>query len=226
MRKSKISIHFNDFLHNSHYYLWIIWDLKNAKIERNYKYTIIEWLSIKVLATWENFCKNVLIDSFHKDTSNYSINFWIKVPKHLPRNVCHWLINWVWFFDIRWFDDLKKLSKKIVIDENNPFLIDRKKILDEIWYIDDFYIYRNFIAHESLKGYLAFKKRLNQKYDFKRIHSPWRILFSINIWEELIIEAHILNFISAVQEIFEYSYEKWLLNQKDYQEIKNEYFYI
>lgn len=219
MNKSKTNVTFVIFFKNIYYYEELIDKIIMAKKviwNKSYKKEIIEALSIKVLTEWESFIKNLLIDCFNKDTSKYSNYMWKSLPKHLTRNTCFCILSWLWFFDIKWMNEVKNLSKKIIIDKYNPFLLKSENVKDYYSNIDDFYIFRNYITHQSQKSYNSYKNLLKEKYKYKRAPDIWNLFLSK--WKnwKYIINDYINNFNELAYELLVFAKDNSIISEKEF----------
>lgn len=119
---------------------------------------VIEAFAIKTLCDWEWYCEKMICECLQTDTTNLSNHLELKLPKQISTDECIAYLNGLGYFDLKNASNLKSLSKKILIEKNNPFV---KINTDAIKHIDDYYILRNYIAHKSNKS----KKSLMTVYN-------------------------------------------------------------
>ena len=110
------------------------------------KHKLAEALAIKTLTAWEVFIENLLIDCLNRDTSQYASHRDMRIPKHLPRDVCELLLTGVRFLDIKNTGDLKRIAKNTIVPRYNPFKEIKGRDSSKI---DEFYQIRNYLAHRS-----------------------------------------------------------------------------
>lgn len=110
---------------------------------------IIEAFTIKSVCDWEWYIERMLCETLKKDTTKLSETLDLDLPKKISTDECFAFLNGLNYFDLKNATNLKTLSKKILVDEYNPFL----KISNEAKNkIDEFYIIRNYVAHKSKKS--------------------------------------------------------------------------
>ena len=221
MKKSELNVTFKIFFEDSYEYTEIINNILRAKKvvwKKEHKKEIVEAMIIKYLTLWEMFIENLLIDCFNKDTSKYSEYSQIYIPKHLTRNICHSILNWLWFFDVKSMSNLKNISKNILVKKYNPFLIknnETKKIYEKI---EEFYIIRNYISHLSKKAENSYKKKLSENYWYKRIPKVGDFIIS----KETNWEYRIINYINAFNNVsvyfLDFAQKNNLINKEIFEE--------
>ena len=122
---------------------------------------LVEAIAIRVYVVWEIFIENLLIDCLHHDASQYASYKEMQLPKNLSRDVCELLLTGIGFLDIKGVGSLKGIANRVIVKECNPFNgIDS----EDASMIDEFYIIRNYLAHQSR----ASKRSLSKEVYVKR----------------------------------------------------------
>ena len=83
-----------------------------SKFIKTEQIIMIELMATRLISVWDSFIEDLLIDCFNKDTSKYSQESWYKIPKHLTRDTCASILNWIGFFDIKSYSDLNENPRK------------------------------------------------------------------------------------------------------------------
>lgn len=118
---------------------------------------VFEAFTIKTLCDWEWYIEKIICECLKNDTSKLANQLSLNLPKEISTDECIAYLNGLSYFDLKGANNLKAISKKILIDNYNPFTnLDK----DACKRIDDYYIVRNYIAHRSNKS----KKSLNSMY--------------------------------------------------------------
>ena len=118
---------------------------------------VFEAFTIKTLCDWEWYIEKIIYECLKNDTSKLANQLSLNLPMQITTDECIAYLNGLGYFDLKGASNLKNISKKILVDSNNPFLNLNK---DACKRIDDYYILRNYIAHRSNKS----KKSLNSMY--------------------------------------------------------------
>lgn len=102
---------------------------------------------VKHIAEWETFVLNIVIYCVAIDTRQISKFLDLELPKKLSYDNAS--VNGLSYLSLKSFTDLKSISKKIIVEENNPFEQFKKKLLNQIV---ELYALRKYIAHKSRKS--------------------------------------------------------------------------
>lgn len=153
--------------------------LPKETFSKEQKVELVEALAMKVCAIWSICAEDLLIDCLNKNSEQYADFMGVsRMPKHIPRTLCEFMINGIGFFDFKNVDDLKKKAKDILIDQNNPFKditpADRKKI-------DELFTMRNYVAHYSIMSGRRLGKIYRNTYHMKNFVEPGYFLLAIAI---------------------------------------------
>lgn len=135
----------------------------------------LEAFSIKLLCDWEWFIERTIINCLIRDTTKLSEHLNLDLPKAIPYDVGFAILNGTTYFDIKNSGNLKKLTKNILAEVNNPFNAVKK---DRYNSIDEFYVIRNYIAHKSEASKRSFKKFLQVKHNINDFIEPGEFLLT------------------------------------------------
>src|SRR3990170_300054 len=111
------------------------------------KKEILEAFVFKVVALWEVFVEDLMVDCLNRDCSQYGQFMEIRISKNLPRNVCRAMLTGLRYTDFRSLSDIKDVAKKILVDAHNPFKAIPPASAE---LIDEFTKMRNYLAHYSM----------------------------------------------------------------------------
>jgi len=137
------------------------------------KRDIAESVLLRLLANWEAFVDEQLVDCINLDTSKLSHFLGVSVPAHLSKNMCEAILFGGGYRDFSSYGDLKGFSKKILPDTSNPFIhvhSSRTSAIDEMYKI------RNYLAHYSGAARRALMRMYEEKYSYSRFIEPGRFL--------------------------------------------------
>lgn len=110
------------------------------------KRDLAESVLLRVLANWEAFVDEQLVDCINIDTSKLSDFLGVSIPAHLSKNMCEAILFGGGYRDFPSYGALKGFSKKILPEDSNPFIhvhSSRTSAIDEMYKI------RNYLAHYS-----------------------------------------------------------------------------
>ena len=110
---------------------------------------IIEAFTIKSICDWEWYIEKMISETLKNDTTKLSETIDLELPKKISTDECFAYLNGLNYFDLKNASNLKTISKKILIDDYNPFLKINNEAKNKI---DEFYIIRNYVAHKSKKS--------------------------------------------------------------------------
>jgi len=139
------------------------------------KRSIFEAFVLSVCADWECLVENLLVDCLNKDASRYAEHTGFGIPKHMTRETCKAVLTGVGYLDIKSMDQLKKLSKSILIQTCNPFLsisASNCKKMDELFTI------RNYLAHRSFAAKRSLQHLYETKYHLHHFIEPGTFLLA------------------------------------------------
>ena len=123
---------------------------------------IMEAFTVKTICDWEWYIEKMIYECLKDDTSALSKQLDLNLPKSITKDECIAYLNGLGYFDLKNVSNLKSISKKILLESNNPFV----KISNEAKsHIDNFYVLRNYVAHRSNKSkqsLLNIYKKYNQ----------------------------------------------------------------
>ena len=180
MKKSSIEMTLNNFVDWLELYTCISNKLISDDIvfsDKEEKVELIEALILKICALWEVLIEELMIDCLNRDSSQYSKYIAEKLPKHIPRAQCKAMIQGMGYVDFKSVSDIKKKAKLILADDFNPFKSIPRNDGDKI---DEFYKFRNYIAHLSSHSERVLKSVYSGKYQLKRFQEPGRFMMAID----------------------------------------------
>lgn len=188
---------------------------------------VFEAFTIKTLCDWEWYIEKIICECLKTDTSKLANQLSLNLPKKITTDECIAYLNGLGYFDLKGANNLKAISKKILIDNQNPFLNLNK---DACKRIDDYYIIRNYIAHRSNKS----KKSLitmYTRYKQDKFIEAGDFLLSIDpIKNDLHIQLFESSFWLTSYNILEFLYPKtynWIMgNEEVYNDKCQERFHI
>ncbi|WP_333810111.1 hypothetical protein [Flavobacterium sp.] len=135
---------------------------------------IIEAFTIKSICDWEWYIERMLCETLKNDTTKLSETLDLVLPKKISTDECFVYLNGLNYFDLKNASNLKDISKKILVDDYNPYL----KISNEAKNkIDEFYIIRNYVAHKSKKSKKSLMN-IYKKYDILEFRDAGEFLLS------------------------------------------------
>ncbi|MFD2162238.1 hypothetical protein ACFSJU_07525 [Paradesertivirga mongoliensis] len=182
------------------------------------KYEVIqvfEAFTIKTVCDWEWYIEKIICECLQKDTSALGGQLSLKLPKEITTDECVAYLNGLGYFDIRSASNLKSVSKKILVDNRNPFLNFDKETSKRI---DDYYVLRNYIAHRSNKSKKALTVVYN-KYKQETFVEAGDFLLSIDTEKsQLQIQLFESAFWLSSYKILEFLYPntyKWIMGNEE-----------
>ncbi len=137
------------------------------------KRDIAESVLLRLLANWEAFVDEQLVDSINIDTSKLSDFLGISIPANLSKNMCEAILFSGGYRDFPSYGSLKGFSKKILPDSSNPFIhvhSSRTSAIDEMYKI------RNYLAHYSSAAWRGLMRMYRDRYKYERFIEPGRFL--------------------------------------------------
>ena len=124
---------------------------------------------VKHIAEWETFVLNIVIYCVAIDTRQISKFLDLELPKKLSYENASAIVNGLSYLSIKSSSDLKSISKKIIVEENNPFEQFQMKLLNQI---DELYALRNYVAHKSRKSRNNLTKMYANRHQIKEFIEP------------------------------------------------------
>ena len=168
----------HSFLSSLLWYKDFLNKIANAKskiLKTKEKKEIFEGIIVKITAIWEVSAENLLTDCLTFDTSRYSETKGMRLPKHPNRSVCQGLVTGHGYFNFKNTENLKATARKILVDKYNPF---NKITRSQCKKIDDFYTFRQYVAHRSNTSKQNLLKTYKNRYYLKRFQEPGYFLLS------------------------------------------------
>ena len=172
------------------------------------KRSIFEAFVLSVCADWECLVENLLIDCLNKDTSRYSEYTGFSIQKHITRDTCKAILVGIGYLDFKSTDQLKKLSKSVLIQTCNPFLsipTQNCKMIDELFTI------RNYLAHRSFATRRSLAHLYESKYHLRHFIEPGTFLLARDKTDEIPrLGVYINNFKEAANTMGKFLGVPWL----------------
>jgi len=165
---------------------WIIWygDFLKKLIEAKKvvtsdfeKMELVEALVLRCAVRWEVLIEDDIIASLNHDSSAYANNLGLRLRKHLTRDESEAMIIGHRYMDFKSVADVKKFAKKYLVPKYNPFEHIPSPNAEKI---DEFMIFRNFLAHYSGYSKRAYRKMMVKKYSYTRVPEPGAFLIKVN----------------------------------------------
>ena len=141
------------------------------------KRDLAESILLRLCASWESFVENHLVDCINRDSSKLSEFLGVTIPKHPSADLCWAILFGDGYRDFRCYGDLKGFSKKILIENSNPFLVVTKTQSDRL---DEVYKVRNYLSHLSGKSRRALNQMYKSNYDMNKFLEPGQFLLAYN----------------------------------------------
>ncbi|MBI9052331.1 MAG: hypothetical protein JEY96_00845 [Bacteroidales bacterium] len=133
-----------------------------GKIYSDYEASeIMEAFAVKTICDWEWYIERMIYECLKSDTTKLAEQLDLNLPKTISTDECAAYLNGLGYIDLKNASNLKSISKKILVDSNNPFV---KMDNEAKSHIDDFYIFRNYVAHRSNKSKQSLQK-VYKKYN-------------------------------------------------------------
>lgn len=176
MRKSDLAVNHRNLDSELAWYRTFMLKVVEAKRVINTiieKRNIAESVLLRVLANWESFVDEQLIDCINIDTSKLSSFLGVPMPAHITKNMCEAILFGGGYRDFPSYGALKGFSKKILPETGNPFLhvhSSRTSAIDEMYKI------RNYLAHYSSHARRGLMCMYEDKYGYSNFIEPGRFL--------------------------------------------------
>jgi hypothetical protein len=178
MKKGDIKLTFTNF---EYWMGWYIQFLQKAlQAERvigtpREKKELLEAFVFKIVAQWEIFAEDLLVDCLNRDSSAYSQHMGLRLKKHLTRSECRAMVIGLGYLDFRSVSHLQGIAKRILTRPNNPFRAIPKNAGDKI---DEFFCIRNYLAHYSVPARRSLLNIYQKEYDLKNFREPGDFLYA------------------------------------------------
>lgn len=134
---------------------------------------IEEAFLVKHIAEWETFLHNIITYCIAIDPSQLAKHLDLELPKKFSFDSATAILHGINYLSITSSSELKKLAKKIITEENNPFEQFTSKWLN---HIDEVYALRNYVAHKSRKSKSNLLKMYANRYSINEFVSPGKFL--------------------------------------------------
>ena len=172
------------------------------------KRSIFEAFVLSVCADWEYMVENLLIDCLNKDTSMYSEYTGFSISKHITRDICKAILIGISYLDFKSTDQLKKLSKSILIQSCNPFLLIPSSNCKKI---DELFTIRNYLAHRSFAARRSLADLYKRKYNLRHFVEPGTFLLATDKTDKIPrLGVYINNFKNAANIMGKFLGVPWL----------------
>lgn len=156
----------------------------------------------RICANWEILVGDLLIDCLNKDTSQYKEFTGFEIPKHLSRETCKAMILGVTYIDFKSVSDLKKMSKRILVPQFNPFKKIPKSNGEKI---DEFFTLRNYLAHYSDAAKRSLERMYKNRHGLKSFREPGDFLLARDKTRGMIrMAVYINNFVDTADIMGEF----------------------
>ena len=135
---------------------------------------------LRIASLWEILVETLLvetllIDCLNRDTSALARHTGLPLKRHLTRPVCEAIVSGLHYFDVKSVSDLRGLAKKILVLKHNPFRAIPK---DAERKIDQFFAFRNYLAHYSSESKRRVRRVYENSYGLKKFQEPGAFLYA------------------------------------------------
>ena len=134
---------------------------------------IAESVLLRLVANWESFINEQLVDCVNRDPTSLSTFFGVRIPANPSKDLCHALIFGERYRDFRTFGDLIDFSGRVLPDESNPF---RAVSRPHRATIDEAYKMRNYLSHYSSKSRRSLMTMYRRHHNMSRFLEPGQFL--------------------------------------------------
>ena len=136
---------------------------------------IAESVLLRLVANWESFINEQLVDCVNRDPTSLSTFFGVSIPANPSKDLCHALIFGERYRDFRTFGELIDFSGKVLPDKSNPF---RAVSRPHRAAIDEAYKMRNYLSHYSSKSRRSLMTMYRRQYNMSRFLEPGQFLLA------------------------------------------------
>jgi len=181
MRKSSAELTFQSFEYWMSRYINFLNKLMAARrvvATELEKKEVLEAFVFKIVAAWEVFAEDLMVDCLNRDSSQYGEYMQLpRLAKHLPRSVCRAMLTGLGYTDFKSISNLKKTAKNVLTPSNNPY----KAIPhSDGEVIDEFTKMRNFLAHYSTVAKRSLLNSYKRNHKLKNFREPADFLYANN----------------------------------------------
>lgn len=178
MRKGDVKVTLENFELAMTWYTLFLQNILGAqrvvKTAREKK-ELLEAFVFKIVATWDIFVEDLLVDCLNRDSSAYARYMRLNLRKHLSRSECQAMVVGLGYLDFRGISDLTKVANNILTPANNPFRSIPKSAEKKI---DEFFAIRNYLAHYSIPAKRRLMTIYEERYDLKNFRAPGDFLYA------------------------------------------------
>jgi len=139
------------------------------------KREIGESVLLRLCAHWESFVEKEMVDCTNIDCSRLAEQVGVRLPKHLTLAMCEAILTGGRYLNWRSTGELKGLAKRVLPDNVNPFA---KITAATQRKIDEIYVIRNYISHQSKASRRALIKMYETEYGLVRFREPGAFLLA------------------------------------------------
>ena len=177
MRKGSIELTLDIFFEDLDRYIDILNKVisDDSPFTRDERAELFESFVLKVCSIWEVMVENLMVDCLNRNSSQYAKYMAMTLPRHMSHNQCRAMILGIGYLDFKGISDIKRKSKNILVEDYNPFSqmpsSSGKKI-------DEFYKFRNFIAHKSIRAEKTLENVYLNTYKLKKVPTAGNFLLA------------------------------------------------
>ena len=178
MRKGSVQLTFERFEYWLHRYITLINRLMAAQMVVRSpvdKKELLEAFVFRVVASWEVFVNDLLVDCLNRDSSQYADYMQLRLAKNLPRPVCEAMLTGLGYTDFHSVPEIKKVAKNILTPANNPFKAIPAAVGEVI---DEFTRMRNYLAHYSTAARRSLLNSFRRNHKLKNFREPADFLYA------------------------------------------------
>lgn len=176
----------------------------NQSLLKAEKGIIEEAILIKATAEWEVFLHKILAYCIALDTTKLSTSLGYSLPSKLSFNNAFAVLNGIDYLSITNEGKIKEISKRVITESLNPFVIDTVTI--QLKLIDEVYLLRNYIVHKSQTAKNKLIK-LYHKHNIKDFIPPRDFLLIETVENEICLsnsQRYYGAFLSVAMDIWEH----------------------
>jgi hypothetical protein len=141
------------------------------------KRDLAESTLLRLVANWESFLNEHLVDCINRDPTILSTFFGVTVPRNPSKDLCHALIFGERYRDFRTFGELTHFSGKLLPQPSNPFIAVTRAHRDGL---DEAYKIRNYLSHYSARSRRVLMAMYRRQYGMDRFLEPGQFLLAYN----------------------------------------------
>jgi len=141
------------------------------------KKELLEAFVLKIVASWEVFVDDLMVDCLNRDSSQYAEYMQLRLAKHLPRPVCEAMLSGLGYTNFRSVSDIKKVARNVLTAANNPFKAIPAPDTDMI---DEFTKMRNYLAHYSTVARRSLHTSYKRRHKLTNFREPAEFLYATN----------------------------------------------